>query len=264
MNTVLVTAPTRFPLYLPEVKNFLKLEDGDTDDDALCMAMLRAAVEAVESFLNRKLITQTWDLKLDAFPCGRIEPPYGALQSVTSITYIDTNGDSQVWSSSLYQVDTTGVLGRIEPAYGEVYPTTRDVLNAVTVRFVCGYGDDPADVPETIRLAILMVAKAWYDNRGEGDFPKAAEMLLLAASTCGVLEEGVFMVAIRKAGSADHHPGADRNAKQHRLRDHDMERPGHRLGAGDSERRAGILCGGQGERRSRHDFPDSLPARTDE
>jgi uncharacterized phiE125 gp8 family phage protein len=177
-STTLVTAPTELPVSLQEAKNFLKLEDSVTEDDALVMALLRSAIEDTESFQNRKLITQTWDLKLDRFPCDRIWLPYGNLQSVTSISYVDTSGVTQTWSSSLYQVDTSGVLGSIIPVYGEVYPVTRYVLNAVTVRFVCGYGDDPADVPEATRLGILFKLREFYDKRGDGQDLVAAERLL--------------------------------------------------------------------------------------
>lgn len=178
MNTVLVTAPAQLPVSLPEVKNLLKLEDSVTEDDALAVAILRAAIEHAESYQNRKFITQTWDLKLDRFPCGPIEIPYGGLQSITSITYTDENGNSQTWSSSKYEVDTSGVTGRVRPVDGEVYPSTKDKLNAVTIRFVCGYGTDPADVPEATRLGIQLLVKEWYDKRGQDVNLEAAERLL--------------------------------------------------------------------------------------
>jgi uncharacterized phiE125 gp8 family phage protein len=180
MNTVLITAPVELPVSLPEVKNFLKIEDSVTEDDALIVALMRAAAAQAESYLNRKLITQTWELKLDRFPCGDIEIPYGTLQSVTSITYTDTDQSSQTWATSQYQVDTSGVLGRIAPVYGVTYPSTYDQYNAVVVRFTCGYGTAPASVPEEIRVAILMTIQDWYDKRSEGSLPRVAELLMAA------------------------------------------------------------------------------------
>lgn len=174
----LVTPPAVDPVTLGEAKAMLKFDDGLVDDDALIVAFLKSAIAAAENFLNRRLITQTWDLKLDAFPCGTIQMPYGALQSVTSITYLDTSGASQTWDASKYRVDTTSLQGRITPAYGEVYPYAYPVTNAVTVRFVCGYGSTPGDVPEDIRLAILLATRLWYDTRADGDLPDHCRALL--------------------------------------------------------------------------------------
>lgn len=179
MNTVLVTGPEELPVSLAEVKNFLKGYDDITVDDALMVALLRSAIESAETYQNRKFITQTWDLKLDAFPaCGPLYFPYGRLQSVTSVTYVDSNGETQTWASSNYELDTSGVLGLLQPAYGIVYPATRSVLNAVTIRFVCGYGPTPGSVPEGTRTAILMQVREWYDKRGDGQNLEVVERLL--------------------------------------------------------------------------------------
>lgn len=178
MNTVLVTPPAGLPVSLAEVKNLLKIEDSVTEDDALTMALLRGAVEYAEMYQGRRFITQTWDLILDDFPCGVIEIPYGTLQSVTSISYYDTANVLQTWSASNYQVDTGSVIGNVSTVYGVTYPSTYERYDAVKVRFVCGYGTDPADVPETTRLGVLLLIKEWYDKRGQDVNLDAAEMLL--------------------------------------------------------------------------------------
>ncbi len=166
------------PVSLAEAKAMLKFDDSLTLDDALIVAFLKTAVAAAENFLNRRLITQTWDLKRDAFPCGTIYLPYGQLQSVTSVSYLDTAGANQTWATNRYRVDADSEPGRITPAYGEIYPCTHPVTHAVTIRFVCGYGDASGDVPEEIRLAILLATRIWYDQRSDGSLPKSAEMLL--------------------------------------------------------------------------------------
>jgi uncharacterized phiE125 gp8 family phage protein len=174
----LVTPPTASPVSLAEAKAMLKFDDSLTADDALIVAFLKTAVAATENFLNRRLMTQTWEMKRDAFPCGTICLPYGRLQSVASINYLDTASVNQTWATDRYRVDTDSVPGRVTPGYGEVYPYTHPVTNAVTIRFVCGYGDTPGDVPEEIRMAILLATRIWYDQRVDGNLPKSAEMLL--------------------------------------------------------------------------------------
>jgi uncharacterized phiE125 gp8 family phage protein len=129
----------------------------NTTNNPYVVALIQAAREYVEAATHRALITQTWDLKLDAFPCGEICLPKAPLVSVTSITYTAADGTSTTWSSTLYTVDApTGPraqAGRIAPAYSQYYPTTRTDLNAVVVRFVAGYGAAAA-VPAMLKTCM--------------------------------------------------------------------------------------------------------------
>jgi uncharacterized phiE125 gp8 family phage protein len=102
---------------------------------------------------------------------------------VTSITYTDENGVSQTWAASLYLVDPAG--GRIQPAYGQVYPSTRaGILNAVAVRFVAGYGAAATAVPENLRHAMKLLIGHWFLHRESvtpetmTELPHAVEALL--------------------------------------------------------------------------------------
>lgn len=167
----LVTGPSKLLLTLDEAKAHARIPEGDTDEDALIIGYVRSATEHFDGrdgYLGRALLTQTWDLKFDRFPGFSDEPievPLPPLQSVTSITYVDTAGATQTWASSEYDVDTHSEPGRILPGYNYRWPSTRDQINAVTLRFVAGYGADPADVPERIRLATAQLAAHWYQER---------------------------------------------------------------------------------------------------
>lgn len=162
MALTLITAPTGEPVVATEVINHLRLEP-DTSEDALLDALRVAARQRVEAATGRVMLTQTWDLTLDCFPCV-IRLPYPPLISVTSITYLDVDGVSTVLDTSDYVVDSKSVIGRITPAYGESWPSTRAILNAVTVRFVCGYGD-PSDVPDALKVAMLLMVGGMYEHR---------------------------------------------------------------------------------------------------
>ena len=165
MALTLVTAAAGEPLTLDDVKGHLKITS--TDQDGEIVGWITAAREWAETRTGRALITQTWDLKLDGFPVdgGPITVPKPPLISVTSITYVDTNGVTQTWSSALYTVDApTGPQarsGQIWPAYNESYPGTRAQVNAVTVRFVCGYGAVADLVPASIRSAMKILIATW-------------------------------------------------------------------------------------------------------
>ena len=74
----------------------------------------------------------------------------------------------------MYTVDADSAPGRIVPAYGEMWPTTRDQIDAVTVRFVAGYAGDGAspedlraNVPASIKRALKLLVNEFYQNRGD-------------------------------------------------------------------------------------------------
>lgn len=136
----LVSPPQAEPIDLVEAKLHLKVEH--TDDDELIKAMLGAARQQAEAFLNLSLVVQTFDLFLDAFPSdggySALKVPRAPLVSVTHVKYTDSAGVVQTLATSKYTVDMRSRPGRIVPAYGESWPTTRDVPNAVDIRFVAG------------------------------------------------------------------------------------------------------------------------------
>jgi len=162
MGLKLVTAPAEEPVSLALAKAHLRVTASE--EDALIQSLIIAARDQAETFTRRRFITQTWDLVLDCFPWWRLELPNAPLQSVSSITYIDTAGGSQTLDAAKYLVDAKTDPGRLEPAYGEVWPTTRLQMNAVTVRFVCGYGLAAA-VPQPIKHAMLLLIGHLYQNR---------------------------------------------------------------------------------------------------
>lgn len=169
MALFLVTAPAIEPVTVAEAK--AQLRQASAAEDALVAARIRAAREYVEIATRRPLIDQTWDWKRDGFPCdsAAMDLPFANVSAVSSITYTDTNGVAQTWSTSLYTTDLpTGPMaqrGRIQPAYGQYYPLTRDVPNAVVIRLVAGYGATGASVPDSIKLAILQMVAHWFEQR---------------------------------------------------------------------------------------------------
>lgn len=156
------TAPTFEPLEVDEVKAHLR-EDG-SDQDAVIKRLITAARLHTEVAARRTFITTTWKLTLDAFPKTILlhRPP---ISSVSSISYEDADGDTQTLGTSVYQTDFESEPGRIVEAYGQVWPTTRDELNAVTVTYIAGYGATGASVPENYLAAILLLAAHLYENR---------------------------------------------------------------------------------------------------
>ncbi len=184
MSLSLVTAPVGEPLTVAEAKLHLKVDVDADDDDALIDTLITAAREFVESYTHRFLLTQTWDERRDDFPNwydGAIWLPGPPLQGVTSVTYVDPGGVTQTWSASLYLVDAPrgakAAKGRLEPVFAQIYPVTRRQANAVTVRFVAGYGAAAA-VPASLKAAMKLLIGHWWLNREAGAIVRASADVL--------------------------------------------------------------------------------------
>ena len=159
---VLITPPATEPLTNAEAMVHLKV---DFQIEIIYIDnLIKAARVAAERITRRALITQTWDLYLDAFPAWEIGVPKPTLQSITSIKYMDTDGTLQTLAAAKYLVDEKSEPGRITPSFGEVWPVTRAQTNAVVVRFVAGYGA-ASDVPAGIKHWMQVRMRQLYDNR---------------------------------------------------------------------------------------------------
>jgi uncharacterized phiE125 gp8 family phage protein len=186
-SLTVVTPPTADPVSLAEAKVHCRVDV--TDDDGLIAGYLIAARMACEDETGRRFMSQTLDLKLDGgWPlvwdrfCARNVPrivlPTPPLQSVTSIKYFDTNGTEQTLAADQYRVSAGDVFGFIEPAYNVSWPDVRKQIETITVRFISGYGSNLGDVPEPIRLAILLLTGHYYDNREAMSSANMVEMPL--------------------------------------------------------------------------------------
>lgn len=158
--------PTGLPVTLAEVKRqALKLGTTETADDEEITDWIISAVADVEHDSQRSLMPQTWQLKMDEFP-DVIELRKPPIVSVTSVTYLDSEGDSTTLSASLYDTDLVGEPGRIVPADGTCWPTVDCVPNAVTVTFTAGY---PGAIPRAAVTAIMLNVKARFNGCEPGD-----------------------------------------------------------------------------------------------
>ena len=164
MALKLITAPTVEPVTLTEAKAQLRVDWSD--EDAQISSYILAAREYCEGFQNRALITQTWDLWLDDWPCtDRLKVPLPPLQSVTNIKYYDTDNVEYTLATAEYFVDDKSEPGRVVLAYGKTWPsTTLRPANGVVVRFVAGYGL-AVSVPQKVKQAMLLLVTLMYQKR---------------------------------------------------------------------------------------------------
>lgn len=164
MGLSLVTAPAEEPVTLAEAKVQCRVDADITADDALITALIVAARERAEHDTGRALVTQTRRYTLDRFPCWGLKLPRPPLQSVESITYIDTVGAEQTLDAAEYRVITDRLTGLVAPVHGGEWPATRATENAVAVTYVAGYGAAAA-VPQAIKQWILAAVATLYGQR---------------------------------------------------------------------------------------------------
>lgn len=154
MPLALITPPAVEPISLAEAKLHARVDDSDRD--TLITVFIKSAREAAEHELGRALITQTWRLTLDEFPCAEIELPKPKVLSISSVGYVDADGVDQVVSSANYTLDSAQLPGWVLPAENFDWPATRAIANAVRVDFTAGYGPAATDVPASVRQWMLL------------------------------------------------------------------------------------------------------------
>lgn len=156
----LTTAPASEPVTLQEAKDHLRIDD--TNEDALISELIKAAREYAESAINRPLITQTWTYYADCFESVIELKPN--LQSVSTVKYIDTDGTQQTLAATEYAISTSDIVGTLFEDYDKTWPSIRSIKNAIEVEFIAGYGL-AADVPASIKSAMLLLIGHWFVNR---------------------------------------------------------------------------------------------------
>ena len=157
-------APAVEPVSLNEAKDHLRVSVDE--DDALIQRLIRTARRHTERTLSfRALITQTLVGGLPNWPHdGVIRLPYPPLQSVTSIAYVDTAGNSANVDSAVYGVDTK--LDLIYLNYNQTWPTVSlRPYDPITITWVAGQGDSGSDVDDEYKATILLLVGHLYENR---------------------------------------------------------------------------------------------------
>lgn len=177
---VLTTAPTLEPLTVDEARAHCRIDD--VAEDAYLSSLITASRQYCEKYTDRAFITQTWKLYLDSWPT-QIELRKPTAISVTSITYVDSAGDTQTLATSVYALDSVSEPGLVTLKHNQTWPTLRGDHNGIVVTFTAGYGAAASNVPETIKHAMKLLIGHWYRNReavGQADDPTkmAVEALL--------------------------------------------------------------------------------------
>lgn len=193
MSLKVITPPTVEPVSLEEARLHLRLDTYDSPpahpDDELVESLITAAREWAENFTGRALAPQTLELALDEFPADEIELQRVPVTSITSVTYVDTDGATQTLSNTLYTLDNYSEPSWLLPAVDTEWPETGEVVNTVKIRYVVGYSartdaDQANPLPKSFKQAMLLLIGHWYKTREDSSsvklesVPMGAESLL--------------------------------------------------------------------------------------
>ena len=151
------TAATAEPVTLDEVKRRLRVTWDDEDDDI--KSLIASARDYAETYCNTPFVTRTVEVKCDCWnDMARLS--IAPVQSITSISYVDTAGASQTVDPATYEPRLDGLEASIRAAYAKQWPVTQPG-SRITVVAVVGY----AAVPDAVKHAHLIQIADAFENR---------------------------------------------------------------------------------------------------
>jgi uncharacterized phiE125 gp8 family phage protein len=183
MTSYLLAGPTAEPVSLDDAKAYLKLDT--TDDDALVTTLISAARFHIEGTTGRALLSQSWRVVVDDWPAaGLVRLPIAPLISLTAITAYDGDGNPSTLSLSgvLWDAIASPTVLFLPAGFGAGV-LLRD-RQGIEIDYVAGFGSDPADVPATLRQALLTLVAYWFENRDA----------VLLAGTGSIVPAGIDML----------------------------------------------------------------------
>lgn len=158
MTTKLLIRATALAVSIEDARLAVRADGNELD--VLIETAIREITDHAEHLMGRSIMRQTWQETSDSFSgvMRLYNPP---LISVSSVKYIDTSGALQTMPATDYWVDSGELAAYIIPKNG--WPNCAAQPNAVTVEYVCGYGNTPADVPPAIRGYLLAKLVEQFD-----------------------------------------------------------------------------------------------------
>ncbi len=170
MTIAELAPPVGEPLTLAEARAHLRVDD--TADDAVIADLITTVRDHLERTTGLVLIARTFRLYLDRWPDASVlEIGRGPIVSIETITGYDALG-------APFEADMTGFVldGGSLPArlFLPAALETARAVNGIEIDFTAGFGPTGADVPASLKRALLLHLALLYAYRGAvspGDQP---------------------------------------------------------------------------------------------
>jgi uncharacterized phiE125 gp8 family phage protein len=173
------TQPVVEPVSVADAKAHIRV-DTNTDDTYIA-ALIGAAREYCETYMDETLVDSQYVMRLDAFPAV-IELPRPPMsqtpaRTAVSITYVTGDaGGTATLDTTAYRVDRDSVPGKIRTTYAGSWPSHLLDYGSVTVTWWGGRGEDGSKVSPRVKAAMLMLVGQWYERRMAADAASMSEM----------------------------------------------------------------------------------------
>lgn len=171
MNYKIVTGVSEEVVSLAEIRNWCRIDDDMTDDDAMLQRLIRTARRQAEKFTGQFIGIQSIIVAYDEFPCGSALAIGYPVRSITSLTYVDPDDVTQTMSAADYTLDDFSKPSYLILRSAADWPDYSRAANAVQIALSVGYapdGDSPPaawPIEPDIKTAICLAAAEWYENR---------------------------------------------------------------------------------------------------
>lgn len=163
MALQLTSGPALEPVTVSEAKTHARI-DTESEDVLIASLILTSRLH-IEAALGIALITQSWTASLDQWPRkGIVDLPLQPVQSISAVRLLGNGEDVSVIDSNSYRLDKAATPARLIPVHGQWPPPARPKAG-IEIAFTAGFGDTAADVPQTIRHALLCLVAHWYEHR---------------------------------------------------------------------------------------------------
>jgi uncharacterized phiE125 gp8 family phage protein len=150
-------APEAEPVAVDDVKQQCRIDHSD--DDGYLAKLIERARSHTEMYCGTRLATQTVVANCDGF-ADLVRLPFGPVQSIESITYVDSDGAIRTLPTDVYEPRVDGLDSAIVLKFGQGWPAIR-AGSRIAVTAGVGY----EDLPPAIEHALLMLIGDWYANR---------------------------------------------------------------------------------------------------
>jgi uncharacterized phiE125 gp8 family phage protein len=164
LNGATVVTPTEpvvlgEPITVAELKQHLDIVRDD--QDAMLAQMIVAGREWVENYTGLILTARDVQQGFDGFS-SRMELYAWPVRGMPTVGYIDSDGEDATVPG--VRIAANRRPARILPEFGVSWPSA----DGVTVTVPAGYAN-PADVPASLKSAIVIHAAAYYEARALSD-----------------------------------------------------------------------------------------------
>ena len=162
MTYLLVGEPAVEPVSLAEAKAHLRIDHAA--DDGLIEGLVTAARSHVERETGIAVIEQVWRLYLDDWPGDRcVRLRRHPVRRIEAATIFDADGEAHRVPDAWLRLDTVSRPARLQVS--DAAPPGAS-MNGIEIEFAAGLAETPAEVPDALKRAILLLVAQWYEFRG--------------------------------------------------------------------------------------------------